>query len=57
MDPNSMLCCCIDSSTAVPTTAAVSLSETYSKGHFMHMAASYSLNDGVVIRAGFTESG
>lgn len=56
MDPNSMLCCSIDSSTAVPTTAAVSLSETYSEGLLVHMAACCSLNDGVLICAGFTVS-
>lgn len=56
MDPNSMLCCSIDSSTAVLTTAVVSLSKTYSKGLFMHMAARCSLNDGGLICAGFTVS-
>lgn len=56
MDPNSVLCCSIDSSTAVLTTATASLSKTYSKGFFMHMAACCSLNDGVLICVGFTAS-
>lgn len=51
-----MLCCSTDSSTAVPTTAAVSLSETYSTGLFVHMAACRSLNDAVLICAGFAAS-
>lgn len=56
MDPNSMLCCSIDSSTAVLTKAAVSLSKTYSMELFVHMAACCSLNDGMLICAGFTAS-
>lgn len=53
---NSMLCCSIDSSTAVLPPAAVSLSKTNSEGLFVHTAACYSLNDGMLICAGFTLS-
>ncbi len=53
---HSMLCCSIDSSTAVPTTAAVSLSGSHSEGLCMHMAAR-SPNDGEFICVCFTVSG
>lgn len=56
MDLNSMLRCSTDSSTAALATAVVSLSKTYSKGLLVHMAACYSLNDAVLICAGFTVS-